>query len=215
MALEDRDYMRERHRTVWVDKKGRAEWFDPKNRGFDYQKRFGRRRSGQAVRMHPMQLWLVLLVLAGPLIGLYYEAKRSGWLPDSGTEVPFPSSGSVTVNRLIDPRSATSRLTVVTSDANAVAQLYTLAGDHVISLYVEKNDEVTTRVPPGTYRLRIAEGQRWQGPAKFFGSNMTFEEVAETMTFVDGGGAGINLHRQPYGNLPTRPKITTPSFGER
>ena len=38
--------------------------------------------------------------------------------------MPFPPSGSVTVNTAIDPHDATSRMRVVTASANAVVQLF-------------------------------------------------------------------------------------------
>lgn len=220
MGLADREYMRDRcrHRaaadTVWNDAKGRVEadrsWFAAKNRGHDHQK--GRWRPAPKVRVHPRSYVLLLLSAAVPLVSLYYEGKRSGWVPDSREEVAFPQTGEVMVNRAVDPTTAIASFRVVAADANAVAQLYRLSGEHVISVFVRKNDDVTTRVPPGTYQLRIAEGQCWFGPEHFFGNSMTFETAAEAMRFTRRQGNGIDLHRRPDGSLKTRPNFRDPTF---
>lgn len=215
MGLEDRDYMRERYRarakdTRWNDRTGRVEgaWFDSANRGHDY-------RHGRFTAHGPRRLWLGWLPFALSLlltvIPAYYALKREGWLPDPRPGLPFPASGSVTVDRRVDPKSATARLAVVTANANAVVQLFDAeTGRHVISVYVRKNDQATVAVPPGDYRMKIAEGQRWHGPRDFFGTSTTYETVAQVMPFRTSAGNGINLNRRINGNLPTRPNWTDP-----
>ena len=223
MGLADRDYMRERSRqrqgagfdqTRWDDFKARAEhdatWFEPKNRGFDYQKQ--RWRPTPIIRHHPAQKWIFLLSAVSFLFPAYREIKRAGWLPDWQETIPFPSSGSVTVNRKINPRSATSKLRVVTAAANAVVQLYDPAsGVHMISVYVRKDDDVEIPVPPGTYRVQVVEGDKWHGKVKYFGSSTTTDTVVSTMTFARHASNGIDLHRRPDGNLPTRPNLFNPA----
>lgn len=214
MGIDDRDYMRERHQarakqTRWNDRASRVEgkWFDSVNQGHDYQRgRYKPRDRGSAVRWLPFLLSLLLTAIPA-----YYGLKRDGWLPDRKPAMPFPASGSVTVSPGVDPATATSRLAVVTAGANAVVQLFDPAsGRHVISAYVRKNDQATIPVPPGTYRMKIVEGQRWHGRKDFFGSSTTFETVAQLMTFRDSRGNGINLHRRPDGDLPTRPNWREP-----
>jgi hypothetical protein len=236
MGIDDRDYMRERARQrVWNERKGRVEldsstssgaWFEPKNGGFDYQKdRWQQRERGPSTAWagrgrripfgrHPLQGWIFALAAIGPLIGFYQAAQRSGWVGEwsGANEVPFPASGSVTVNAAIDPRSAISRFRVTTADANAVAQLFTLSGVHVISLYVRKNSDVTTRVPPGRYTLKVAEGQRWFGDERFFSTSMTFETAVDQINLTPERGGGIDLHRTPAGTLMTRPSLGSPTF---
>lgn len=94
MAIDDRDYMRERYRarvkaTRWNGRAGRVEgaWFDPVNRGFDYQK--GRFRGARPARVSILR-WLpfalgILLVA----IPAWHALKREGWLPDSGRQLSF------------------------------------------------------------------------------------------------------------------------------
>nr|WP_246848371.1 hypothetical protein [Sphingomonas beigongshangi] len=158
-----------------------------------------------------MQKWILLLSVLSLLYPMYREVKRGGWLPDREAAVPFPPSGSVTVNTAIDPHDATSRMRVVTASANAVVQLVDPGTDrHIISVYVRRDDDVTVPVPPGTYRMRVIEGDRWHGPVKFFGPSTTYESVVKLMTFTRRHFAGIDLHRRPDGTLKTRIKIGDP-----
>ncbi|TVV76424.1 hypothetical protein [Sphingomonas solaris] len=233
MGLADRDYMRERHRqrtgaTKWNERKTRVEmddgmplgsaswvadtggWFERKNRGFDYQK--GRWRPGRQARPGAVQKWIIALSALTFLIPGYREAKRNGWFPDMQPAVTFPRSGSVTVNRNVDPHKATARLRVTTDQANAVVQLYDRDTDeHIISVYFRRDDEATLAVPPGEYRMQIVEGYTWHGPANYFGSSTTADTVIAEMRFGQQAIHGIDLHRRPNGNLNTRPNLATPT----
>jgi hypothetical protein len=231
MGIDDRDYMRERYRqrqaqnagsTWWNERKGRREfpdagpatgkgggWFDGANRGFDYQR--GRYRPREEVRGNTVQMWIFALSALPTLIYGYREAKRSGWIPDLAVEVPFPASGTVTVNNNVDPRTATSQIKVSAAQANAVVQLFDRSTDeHVISIYVNRNDDASVPVPPGTYRMNIIEGDKWHGLTKWFGSSTTYETVARPMVFTRSSIRMIDLHRTPAGNLHTRINITNP-----
>lgn len=82
MGLDDRDYMRDRYQerqgtkfdqTRWRDTKARVEhdgtWFEPNNRGQDYQK--ARWRPEPVFRPHPAQKWIFLLsALSHPVPGI-------------------------------------------------------------------------------------------------------------------------------------------------
>jgi hypothetical protein len=214
MGLDDRDYMRERYRargesTRWNDRAGRVEgvWFDPAIRGFDYQRGRWRRPSRSSlVRYLPFALSLVLI-----LIPFYGEARRAGWLPDREAPMPFPESGSVTVARWVMREPITSFLTVEAAGSNAVVQLIDPgSGRHAISVYVSKNDRIRVAVPQGTFRIRLIEGQKWHGPARYFGSNTSYETATELMIFTPRTGHIIDLHRRPDGNLKTRMMLSRP-----
>jgi len=215
MGLDDRDYMRARYRdrghgVKWNDRAGRVEgaWFDPTNRGFGYQGGRYRHASGggRALRWLPLVLGLFLVAIPA-----FQSIKRDGWLPDGGAVLPFPETGSVTVRASLNAAGATSRMTVVTADAHAVVQLFEpRSGHHVLSVYVRKNDRTTIAVPPGFYRMKIAEGQAWHGPRKFFGASTAYETVVRPMIFTPEQGSGIDLHRRPDGRLRTRPDWSGP-----
>lgn len=239
MGLDDRDYMRERYRqrqgldpgkTKWNDRAARVELvrgqhkkassadgngsagaaFALRSRNPDYGARH--HRPAVVLRPHPAQKWILLLSAVSILFSAYREIKRAGWLPDWEQAIPFPSSGSVTVNREINPRTATSRLRVIAAAANAVVQLYDAETDvHMISGYVRRDDEVDVPVPPGTYRVKLIEGHKWHGRTKYFGPSTTSDTVVATMTFGRRLTHGIDLHRRPDGNLPTRPDLFHPS----
>ncbi|MFC4194303.1 hypothetical protein ACFQFS_02585 [Novosphingobium lubricantis] len=152
---------------------------------------------------------LCFLLVAIPA---WHSLKREGWFPHSGPDLPFPETGSVTVSSAVNPVSASARMAVTTSNANAVVQLFEpRSGRHVISVYVRKNDHATVAVPPGTYQMKVAEGQRWYGQKAFFGFSATYETVTLPMTFTRGRGNGIDLRRRPDGTLPMRPNWRAPS----
>lgn len=197
----------------WIDGKSRVEftepWFSTKNRGHDYQK--GRYRPSPGFKAHPLQGWILGLSALLTLIPMYREMKRAGWLPDTSPAIAFPASGSATVWGDLDPRLLRSRIVVTTAAANAVVQLFDPQNDqHILSVYVQKNDRVELAAPVGTWRMRIAEGQRWHGPRKFFGSSTTYETVVKLMKFPRNGWNGIDLHRRPDGTLPTRINLKNP-----
>jgi len=190
---------------------GGGAWFAAKNHGFDYQK--GRFRPAPPLfKPHPLQGLVLLLSAVGILIPAYREVKRAGWFPDRTPEIAFPATGTVTVSNGVNPRSATSRMSVVTDQANAVVQLFKRQTDeHVISVYVHRNDDVTVPVPPGTYRMKIIEGDKWHGTTSYFGPSTTFETVVRPMVFTRQRGSGIDLHRSPAGTLHTSINIKDPT----
>ena len=216
MGIDDRDYMRERYRarakeTRWNDRTGRVEgaWFDSVSRSHDYQRGgfrgFGS-PTGRPVRW--LSFVLSLLLVAVPA---YHVLKREGWLTDILPVRAFPESGAVTIGPDVSARHATARLTVLASSAHAVVQLFDVgSGRHVISVYVRKTEQATIPVPPGAYRVKIAEGQRWRGQKEFFGFFTAYETVAQVMTFSVGQEHSIDLNRRLNGNLPTRPDWSRP-----
>lgn len=184
-------------------------WFDAANRGFDYQK--NRHRPRRHSRTHPAQKWIFLLWAIPILIPAYREAKRSGWIPDRAAELPFPASGTVTVNDSVDPKTATSQIKVNAAQANAVVQLFDRETDlHVISVYVNRNEDASVPVPPGTYRMKIIEGDKWHGLTTWFGTSTTYETVVRPMVFTRRTSRMIDLNRSPAGNLHTRINFTNP-----
>lgn len=207
MGLDDRDYMRERRRraagqTRWDEGRARVEaaWHGSSHPV---------RRHGRTHRLlYSLVTGLSALIM---LIHFYGEAQRQGWLPDFAAAEPFPATGSVTVARNIRRADITSSLTVETSEANAVVQLFDPDTNvHVLSVYVAGNERITVPAPAGTFRVRLIEGQKWHGTKRYFGSNTSYETVAHLMAFEPRGGREIDLHRRPGGNLKTRLMLTRP-----
>jgi len=213
MGIDDRDYMRERRRaragqTQWNDGRGRIEaaWRDPKHS--IHRRRRGAPPAGHGgIRLLVFGLSALLI-----LIPFYGEAQRQGWIPDFEAGQPFPETGSVTVARSINRRDVRSRLTVEASDANAVVQLFEpVSNMHILSVYVARNNRVTVPAPTGTFRMRLVEGRKWHGPKRYFGPNTSYETVVDLMTFGQGSGQVIDLHRRPNGNLKTRLMVSGPT----
>lgn len=207
MGLHDSDYMRERYRsrlkgTTWNDRASRveADRFIPGNRDFRAR---GRSRVQRAGAGWPPR-WLVFAVgiLLG-LIAIWYRAEQ-GWPFLDEPVVAFPASGSVTVNQLLDPQKATSRMKVIAGRANAVVQLFAPDSDvHILSVYIRRGDAVTVPVPPGVFRMRLIEGRTWYGRVHFFGPPTRFETVRALQTFTPERGGGIDLRRSPAGTVRT------------
>ena len=156
--------------------------------------------------------WAIpILCLATYVIPILADLRRGGWLPDTEPGIPFPETGSVSVASDLPMKIVRSQLTVVTSDSNAVVQLvHPETERHVISVFVAANSEVTIPAPVGIWRMRVIEGQKWHGNAKFFGPNTQYETVAELMDFGHSRGNGIDLHRRIDGNLKTRQMLVGP-----
>ena len=132
-------------------------------------------------------------------------------LPGLEIGVPFPETGSVTVATDLPMSSVRSRLSVRTSASNAVVQLvHPETNRHALSVFVAANSEVTIPAPVGIWRMRVIEGQKWHGNARFFGPNTEYETVAELMEFGHSRGNGIDLHRRIDGNLKTRQMLMGP-----
>lgn len=221
MGLDNRDYMRERYRkrrgldgTRWNDRKSRVErdglWFSAKNQGFDYQKNRGRpKRSAPSGRVG----WALagLAVLVGIAIPSWRDFKLAGWLPDTEPVLPFPGTGSVTVNRSVDPKSAIARLRVIAARGNALVQLHDPdTGAHVISVYARRNSDVAVPVPPGTYRVRIVEGDKWHGSRRYFGISTVSRTVSAPVHIEPHWTRVIDLHRSRWGNLRTSADLRSP-----
>lgn len=214
------ELLRENHKKAvpigsasWIESGGTGGngggWFD--NATLRFERGRIRPRSQDRSDGNPAQKWIILLSALTVLIPAYREAKRGGWLPDSQPEIAFPSSGTVTIDAGLDPSSATSRMRVTTDQANAVVQLMNRDTDrHVISVYVRREDDVTVPVPPGTYRMKVIEGNKWHGTTDYFGQSTTFETVIPPMIFTRRQGSGINLHRTPAGTLRTSINFSNP-----
>lgn len=162
-------------------------------------------------RTTPLYWIMAALSVLGVCIPMLGDLRRGGWLPDRDPGMPFPETGSVSVASDLPMRTVRSRLTVVTSASNAVVQLVHPETDrHALSVFVAANSEVTIPAPVGIWRMRVIEGQKWHGNARFFGPNTQYETVAELMEFGHSRGNGIDLHRRIDGNLKTRQMLMGP-----
>ena len=114
----------------------KAGWFDRINRGQDCGR--GQYRSPKRARLRPGSLPFALstVLAAFGTFGAFGGVERQRWIPDFKRSMPFPQSGSVTVSKRLGMKRFTSRLSVITDDANAVVQLIAPeSGHHAMSVY--------------------------------------------------------------------------------
>lgn len=78
-------------------------------------------------------------------------------------------------------------------------------GVEVISAFVRSGDTVELRVPPGSYRGKIASGQTWYGDKIRFGPDTGYSEFESTFDFLVEGnelvGKELTLRQMTNGNL--------------
>jgi hypothetical protein len=171
--------------------------------------RINRADRSQVLRFAKVAIPALCLVSAA--VPMFGDLRRGGWLPDTEPGLPFPETGSVSVANDLPMSRVSSRLKVVTSASNAVVQLvHPETNRHALSVFVAANSEVTIPAPVGIWRMRVIEGQKWHGNARFFGPNTQYETVAELMEFGHSRGNGIDLHRRIDGNLKTRQMLMGP-----
>ncbi len=219
MGFADRDYMRERYRRrgaaqaapIWREDKTSVEYDDYDLAAGAYGRKERRRKQPKSHSIPIPRLLIPLLCLLGVGVPIFADMRRGGWLPDLEQGLPFPESGSVSVASDLPMTMVSSRLAVVTSDANAVVQLMNPeSGRHALSVFVAANSRIDIPAPVGVWRMRVIEGQKWHGTRDFFGPSTQFETVAQLMEFSAARGNGIDLHRRVDGNLKTRMMLTRP-----
>lgn len=171
-----------------------------------------RRRRTASAETRPIVVWVMAtLCIAAYAVPMLGDMRRGGWLPDSKPGITFPETGTVVVARDLPDRSVRSRMKVRAGNANAVVQLVDPeTGRFRMAVFVGAREEIYTAAPVGTWQMRVIEGQKWHGPAKYFGPNTQYETVAKLMEFREDLHNGIDLNRRVDGNLKTRIMLTGP-----
>jgi hypothetical protein len=221
MGIDDRDYMRERHRTNAKGFKSGARKADRHQPGvyFDYgsgrwkaasdlgraKRSTSRTKEGIGAkwfRPGPMAGASLGLLLAFQLMTIFQDARRNGHLPTFGASQPFPESGEFKV-RARYASGGTTSFTITAGERNAVVQLVGSDGLPVFMTFVRMNEMAAALAPYGTWTLRLIEGDTWFGEQELFGINGVVEDSRERMTFDGKGGHMIDLRRRFNGNLHT------------
>ncbi len=94
--------------------------------------------------------------------------------------------------------------------ANTLMKLVrTSDGMEVISIFIRAGQTVEVRVPPGSYKAKIASGQTWYGDAIRFGPSTSYAVLDTVLSFsVEGSqllGNEVRLTRVREGNLRETP----------
>lgn len=139
----------------------------------------------------------VLLLLALALVVLAWW-----WWSDRRHEYrTFPPSGSVTVTTALRPGAATARLAIRAGSAKAIVQLLApQSGAHVLSIFLRAGDRRIVPVPPGTWRVRVIEGQAWDGPRRLFGAQTHIRRLPGLLRLVPGERPSLTLGSRESGS---------------
>jgi hypothetical protein len=195
MGLQDRDYMHERHRESL---RGRSQ----RSRSVAA----GPRQEPQAGANFPWKNALFTIALIA--LGVLLVARWS----DRHTELPFPSTGEVFwYTGEGDGHGAPLTIAAPPDhQRNYAVQLGDWATGKVIAtIPIRAGETVQLKVPLGQYSVTIANGKRWLGPDKLFGSSGELRRSVTPLHFYRSGqqttGHRIDLTKRVNGNLETRP----------
>jgi len=173
MGIDDRDYMRERHRTNAKGFKPGRKKAQPHIVDMEFNYSSGRweeppahpkaRPRFKARRPRSSSTGMIRWLTPGPmvaisfalLIGLkslmtYDDARKHGYLPEFGTSQPFPESGEFKVRGRY-ASGGTARFTITAGERNAVVQLVGQDGIPVFMTFVRMNEMAAVLAPHGTW----------------------------------------------------------------
>lgn len=119
--------------------------------------------------------------------------------------LPLPPSAPIVIN--VQPGAIVSPLTIRTSSGADQRHHYIKLEDWttatpVAVIFVRTGESVTTKIAPGTFRLRVASGQSWYGPEALFGSDTVLTTGKIALAFTPTQGHVIDLSPVASGNLP-------------
>lgn len=233
MGIDDRDYMRERHRTNAKGFKpggGKSRprlgdvFFNYSTGRWDHADSLNlqrgritgirhRLRGGQSafLRPGPMTALAVVLLFSFQGVRIFDDFRQNGYLPEFGTTVPFPESGEFKVRGRY-ASGGTARFTITAGERNAVVQLVGRDGIPVFMTFVRMNEMAAVLAPHGTWTLRLLEGDTWYGEEELFGLSSVVEDSRERLTFGNNGGHIIDLRRRFNGNLETNTNWLMPDL---
>ncbi|MEI7995037.1 MAG: hypothetical protein WCH01_09065 [Methylococcaceae bacterium] len=126
----------------------------------------------------------------------------------SQAEVVLPKNGDT---HLFTKSKRIAPLQIVTSGEKAhyFVKLFSADSNKTVqTVFVRSGETVTTKVPLGSYGIKYAAGQNWNGDQQLFGEETQFFEAEKRFDFIREGneiqGFRIELILQPGGNLSTR-----------
>jgi hypothetical protein len=112
----------------------------------------------------------------------------------SGRPRPFPDSGTVVVSNEFVQGTATAKVELRGDRRNAIVQLLEPEGlEHALTIYIKTGEKRIVPVQPGTWRLRVIEGDTWYGPARLFNDTTHSWISRKTLTFVKHHTTALDL----------------------
>ncbi len=116
--------------------------------------------------------------------------QTSYWLADFGDDALCP-------------------LKIVTNSSNYYIKLQDIRSDEVVAkFFINPNDSVEIKIPPGSYYIKYGSGNNWYGEEELFGNYANYSK-SETLNFRKAGytymGHTVVLHKVVDGNLHSTP----------
>jgi hypothetical protein len=74
-------------------------------------------------------------------------------------------------------------------------------GEFICWFLIRKGEYAGTFVPPGTYRLKLACGERWFGEADLFGPDAAYSAISTPLTIEPRMHLTVGLAGSPSGTL--------------
>jgi hypothetical protein len=135
--------------------------------------------------------------------------KREELLPRSGMFKRY-----VRVSR--DDPQPPFKITTRTGGPHCLLKLYDVGtGTPTVAVFIRSGESVEVKVPVGTYRAKLASGERWYGEERLFGPDTDYAQFDSLMEFEVRGnqlvGKSMELTPVLHGNL-RRTKISAANF---
>ncbi len=108
------------------------------------------------------------------------------------------------------------KITTRTGGPHCLLKLYEVGtGTPTVAVFIRSGETVEVKVPVGTYRAKLASGERWYGEERLFGHDTDYAQFDSLMEFEVRGnqlvGKSIELTPVLHGNL-RRTKISAANF---
>ena len=150
----------------------------------------------------------VVIVIIGLFMGAMLSPILFNWIdPTSQTlaSEPRPSHGRVETPT---SRARIVPFHIVTPDGSkgyVVKLVEVETGETVMSIFLEAGKTFETRAPVGTFILKWATGETWQGGSQMFGPSALYQEALTPLVFRKNGdgytGGTLTLSPEIDGNL--------------
>lgn len=176
----------------------------------------------------PWIMAIIAILIVSKIINNPYSADNisSGTLPATAnitpqSALPIAIDGRLqtpltsTLSASYDSASATCPLTLIANNKNYYVKLCdTMRGDKTVAkFFIRAKDELTVKIPAGSYKIKFGSGDEWYGEQELFGKYSQYGEFRELNFSFDGyssQGHTISFYKTVAGNLKTN--ITTRNY---
>ena len=149
---------------------------------------------------------VILGVLAAVIIPKLDKGQESRVEKTSLIEMAMPYTGNV--NNYARGQSIAPFAIETSAGANYFVKLKdAYSGQTVMEFFIRGGDEISTKVPLGTYQVTYASGKKWYGYDNLFGSDTSYSKTDQDFNFKQTyqgvSGYTITLYQVANGNLRT------------